>query len=165
MFGWRIQPDSASHNSIFLSRKISPATSQPANQQYFPLTRNQPVIQPVSQPNKALIPAAVTSDHTRFSLCSEMSVRGPHGSHDPASARGPPPPEKSTRSTFRAFSLGPRRPTCPLSPRHRRRTWPTTTSTRDHPIRLDKRARPHPRGDPLPFPIKQGIVAACSELR
>jgi nitrite reductase/ring-hydroxylating ferredoxin subunit len=41
--------DSASHNSIFLSRKISPATSQPASQQYFPLTRNQPA----SQPNKA----------------------------------------------------------------------------------------------------------------
>jgi len=44
LFGWRIQPDSASHNSIFLSRKISPATSQPASQQYFPLTRNQPAI-------------------------------------------------------------------------------------------------------------------------
>ena len=53
LFGWRIQPDSASHNSIFLSRKISPATSQPASQQYFPLTRNQPAIQPASQPNKA----------------------------------------------------------------------------------------------------------------
>jgi len=46
--------DSASHNSIFLSRKISPATSQPASQQYFPLTRNQPDIQPASQPNKAM---------------------------------------------------------------------------------------------------------------
>jgi len=44
LFGWRIQPDSASHNSIFLSRKISLATSQPASQQYFPLTRNQPAI-------------------------------------------------------------------------------------------------------------------------
>jgi len=55
LFGWRIQPDSASHNSIFLSRKISPATSQPASQQYFPLTRNQPAIQPASQPNKAQI--------------------------------------------------------------------------------------------------------------
>ena len=53
LFGWRIQSDSASHNSIFLSRKISPATSQPANQQYFPLTQNQPAIQPASQPNKA----------------------------------------------------------------------------------------------------------------
>ena len=41
--------DSASHNSIFLSRQIS----QPANQQYFSLTPNQLVIQPASQPNKA----------------------------------------------------------------------------------------------------------------
>jgi len=44
LFGWLIQPDSASHNSIFLSREIS----QPFSQQYFPLTRNQPA----SQPNK-----------------------------------------------------------------------------------------------------------------
>ena len=52
LFGWRIQPESASHNSIFLSREIS----QSFNQQYFPLTRNQPA----SQPNKASInlPAA-----------------------------------------------------------------------------------------------------------
>jgi len=37
--------DSASHNSIFLSRQIS----QPANQQCFPLTPNQPAIQPASR--------------------------------------------------------------------------------------------------------------------
>ena len=49
LFGWLIQPDSASHNSIFLSREIS----QPFSQQYFPLTRNQPASQPASQPNKA----------------------------------------------------------------------------------------------------------------
>jgi len=48
LFGWRIQPDSASRNSIFLSRKIS----QPSSQQYFPLTRNQPASQPARQPNK-----------------------------------------------------------------------------------------------------------------
>ena len=47
LFGWLIQPDSTSHNSIFLSREIS----QPFSQQYFPLTRNQPA----SQPNKAWI--------------------------------------------------------------------------------------------------------------
>jgi len=51
LFGWRIQPESASHNSIFLSREIS----QPFSQQYFPLTRNQPASQPASQPNKAVI--------------------------------------------------------------------------------------------------------------
>jgi len=45
LFGWLIQPDSASRNSIFLSREIS----QPYSQQYFPLTQNQPA----SQPNKA----------------------------------------------------------------------------------------------------------------
>ena len=45
LFGWRIQPESASHNSIFLSREIS----QPSSQQYFPLTRNQPASQPASR--------------------------------------------------------------------------------------------------------------------
>jgi len=45
LFGWRIQPESASHNSIFLSREIS----QPFSQQYFPLTRNQPASQPAEQ--------------------------------------------------------------------------------------------------------------------
>jgi len=49
LFGWLIQPDSAIHNSIFFSRKIS----QPSSQQYFSLTRNQPASQPASQPNKA----------------------------------------------------------------------------------------------------------------
>ena len=49
------RPDSASHNSIFLSRKISPATSQPASQQYFPLTRNQPAIQPASRTRPGLV--------------------------------------------------------------------------------------------------------------
>ena len=51
LFGWLIQPDSASRNSIFLSREIS----QPFSQQYFPLTRNQPASQPASQPNKAVV--------------------------------------------------------------------------------------------------------------
>ena len=50
LFGWLIQPDSASHNSIFLSREIS----QPFSQQYFPLTRNQPASQSASQPNKPM---------------------------------------------------------------------------------------------------------------
>jgi len=47
LFGWRIQPDSASHNNIFLSREISQLSSQ----QYFPLTRNQPASQP-NKPNR-----------------------------------------------------------------------------------------------------------------
>jgi len=51
LFGWLIQPDSASRSSIFLSREIS----QPSSQQYFPLTQNQPASQPASQPNKAYI--------------------------------------------------------------------------------------------------------------
>jgi len=41
LFGWRIQPESASRNSIFLSREISQLSSQ----QYFSLTRNQPASQ------------------------------------------------------------------------------------------------------------------------
>ena len=45
--------DSASHNSIFLSRQINQPANQPANQQCFSLTPNQPAIQPASQPNKA----------------------------------------------------------------------------------------------------------------
>ena len=44
-FGWLIQPDSAIHNSIFLSHKIS----QPSSQQYFSLTQNQPSSQPASR--------------------------------------------------------------------------------------------------------------------
>ena len=51
--------DSASHNSIFLSRQIS----QPANKQCFSLTPNQPAIQPASQPNKVVL-LAVTGIQT-----------------------------------------------------------------------------------------------------
>ena len=79
LFGWLIQPDSASHNSIFLSREIS----QPFSQQYFPLTRNQPAIQPASQPNKPQeprarrasppraggSPQARSASHAVFSMC------------------------------------------------------------------------------------------------
>jgi len=60
LFGWEIQPattvffshaKSASQptSSVFLSRQISPATSQPANQQCFPLTLDQPSHQPAER--------------------------------------------------------------------------------------------------------------------
>ena len=75
LFGWRIQPDSASHNSIFLSRKISPTTRQPASQQYFPLMRNQPAIQPASQPNKAERIQPVRPTDAYWLHCGPLSIR------------------------------------------------------------------------------------------
>jgi len=39
-------------NSIFLSRQTSPATNQPANQQYFPLKPDQPSHQPPASRRK-----------------------------------------------------------------------------------------------------------------
>jgi len=62
LFGWLIQPDSASRNSIFLSREIS----QTSSQQYFPLTQNQPASQPASQPNKALMVYLLLLDHVHI---------------------------------------------------------------------------------------------------
>jgi len=49
LFGWEIQPAT----TVFSSHAKS--ASQPANQQCFPLTPNQPAIQPASQPNKSLL--------------------------------------------------------------------------------------------------------------
>jgi len=43
LFGWLVQQAS---NNVFLSRQINPSTSQPANQQCFSLTPDQPSHQP-----------------------------------------------------------------------------------------------------------------------
>jgi len=69
LFGWRIQPESASHNSIFLSHEIS----QQFSQQYFSLTRNQPASQPASQPNKPILFAALAK--TACAVTLEISIK------------------------------------------------------------------------------------------
>jgi len=47
LFGWRIQPESASHNSIFLSHEISQLFSQTVFSSHA-----KSASQPASQPNK-----------------------------------------------------------------------------------------------------------------
>jgi len=48
LFGWRIQPESASHNSIFLSRKISQLFSQTVFSSHTK-SASQPASQPAEQ--------------------------------------------------------------------------------------------------------------------
>ena len=72
LFGWRIQPESASHNIIFLSYEIS----QPFSQQYFPLTQNQPASQPASRTRqrcKSVRSKEICTPHTLYSTCNNRS--------------------------------------------------------------------------------------------
>jgi len=48
LFGWRIQPESASHNSIFLSREISQLFSQTVFSSHAK-SASQPASQPAEQ--------------------------------------------------------------------------------------------------------------------
>ena len=54
LFGWRIQPESASHNSIFLSREISQLFSQTVFSSHAK-SASQPASQPAEQAYKLYI--------------------------------------------------------------------------------------------------------------
>ena len=92
LFGWRIQPESASHNSIFLSREISQLFSQTVFSSHA-----KSASQPASQP-------------------AEQGVRPPAGAYCRPAAMCDGSTQKWMLLAVHYPSLRPRPPPAPLHP-------------------------------------------------